>query len=60
MDLEIGMFHCLVATEEERLGIQPGDKKYFTLNIEAIKTSFSTCIAKSAKLVRYIMCQATP
>ena len=25
LDLEIGMYHCLVATEEERLGLQPGD-----------------------------------
>ena len=25
LDLEIGMFRCLVATEEERLGLKPGD-----------------------------------
>merc|ERR1712218_480440 len=27
LDLEIGMYHCLVATEEERLGLQPGPKE---------------------------------
>ena len=31
LDLEIGMFRCLVASEEERLGLKPGDSFVFSV-----------------------------
>ena len=59
MDLEIGMFRCLVATEEERLGIQPGDKIIVCFKYRGNKDIVLN-IVKRGKPVGYIMCQATP